>query len=45
MRVPQFDLINASIAIASKVPLITMDKNHFPRINDLSEFDFLELWE
>lgn len=43
-RVPQFDLLNASIAIANKVTLITKDKNHFPRINDLSEFDFLELW-
>ena len=45
LRVPQFDLINASIAIANKVSLITRDKNHFPRINDLSEFDFLDLWE
>ena len=44
LRVPQFDLLNASIAIANKVLLITRDKNHFPRINDLSEFDFLELW-
>lgn len=44
LRVPQFDLLNASIAIANKVTLITKDKNHFPRINDLSEFDFLELW-
>jgi len=45
MRVPQFDLLNASIAIANKVHLITKDKRHFPRINDLSEFDFLELWD
>jgi len=45
LRVPQFDLLNASIAIAYKVILITRDKNHFPRINDLSEFDFLELWD
>ena len=45
LHVPQFDLLNASIAIANKVALITRDKNHFPRINDLSEFDFLELWE
>ena len=45
MRVPQFDLLNASIAIANKVILITKDKKHFPRINALSEFDFLELWE
>ncbi len=45
IRVPQFDLLNASIAIANKVALITRDKNYFPRINDLSEFDFLELWE
>ncbi len=45
MRVPQFDLLNASIAIANKHTLITKDKRHFPRINALSEFDFLELWE
>ncbi|TFG27495.1 MAG: type II toxin-antitoxin system VapC family toxin [Promethearchaeota archaeon] len=45
LRVPQFDLLNASVAIANKVHLITRDKNHFPRINALSEFDFLELWE
>lgn len=45
LRVPQFDLLNASIAIANKVTLITKDIRHFPRINDLSEFDFLELWE
>jgi len=45
LRVPQFDLLNASIAIANNVILITRDKNHFPRINKLSEFDFLELWE
>lgn len=45
LRVPQFDLLNASIAIANNVILITRDKNHFPRINDLSEFDFLELWK
>ena len=45
MRVPQFDLLNASIAIANKVILITKDKKHFPRINSFSEFDFLELWE
>ena len=45
LRVPQFDLLNASIAIANNIILITRDKNHFPRINDLSEFDFLELWE
>ncbi|KKM66336.1 hypothetical protein LCGC14_1482210 [marine sediment metagenome] len=44
-RVPQFDLLNASIAIANKVILITKDKKHFPRINAFSEFDFLELWE
>jgi len=44
LRVPQFDLLNASIAIANKVILITRDKHHFSRINDLSEFDFLELW-
>ncbi len=44
MRVPQFDLLNASIAIANKVTLITNDKRHFPRINAFSEFDFLELW-
>lgn len=45
MRVPQFDLLNASIAIANKIKLITRDKGHFPRINELSEFEFLELWE
>jgi tRNA(fMet)-specific endonuclease VapC len=45
LRVPQFDLLNASIAIANNIRLITRDRNHFPRINDLSEFDFLELWE
>lgn len=45
MRVPQFDLLNASIAIANKVILITKDKKHFPRINAFSEFNFLELWE
>ena len=45
MRVPQFDLLNASIAIANKVILITKDKRHFPRINSFSEFEFLELWE
>lgn len=45
MRVPQFDLLNASIAIANKVALITKDKRHFPRIVKFSEFDFLELWE
>lgn len=45
LRVPQFDLLNASIAISNRVILITRDKNHFPRINKLSEFDFLELWE
>ncbi len=44
-RVPQFDLLNASIAIANKIPLITRDKKHFPRINEISEFNFLELWE
>ena len=45
LRVPQFDLFNASIAITNKVALITKDRRHFPRINELSEFDFLELWE
>jgi len=45
LRVPQFDLLNASIAISNKVTLITKDRRHFPRINELSEFDFLELWE
>ncbi len=45
MRVPQFDLLNASIAIVNKINLITKDKKHFPRINAFSEFDFLELWE
>ena len=45
MQVPQFDLLNASIAIANKAILIMKDKKHFPRINALSEFDFLELWE
>lgn len=45
LRVPQFDLLNASIAIANKVTLITKDRRYFPRINELSEFDFLELWE
>ena len=45
MRVPQFDLLNASIAIANKVHLITKDKKHFPQISTFSEFDFLELWE
>jgi len=44
-RVPQFDLLNASIAIKTKSHLITRDKRHFLRINALSEFDFLELWE
>jgi len=44
-RVPQFDLINASIAIKNKSRLITRDKRHFPRINALCEFNFLELWE
>ncbi|MHA1148307.1 MAG: type II toxin-antitoxin system VapC family toxin [Promethearchaeota archaeon] len=44
-RVPQFDLIIASIAIANKTQLITKDKRHFPRINALSEYDFLDLWE
>ena len=45
LRVPQFDLLNASISIANKVKLITRDKRHFPRIREFSEFDFLELWE
>lgn len=45
IRVPQFDLLNASIAIANEIPLITRDKSHFPRIVAFSEFDFLELWE
>ncbi len=45
MRVPQFDLLNATIAIANKVNLITKDKKHFPQISTFSEFDFLELWE
>ncbi len=45
LRVPQFDVLNASIAIANKFMLITRDKNHFPRINNISEFDFLELWD
>ncbi len=44
-RVPQFDLLNASIAIKNKIRLITRDKRHYPRINALSEFNFLELWE
>ncbi|MBD3193603.1 MAG: PIN domain-containing protein [Candidatus Lokiarchaeota archaeon] len=44
-RVPQFDLLNAAIAINTKSQLITRDKSHFPRINALSEFDFLELWD
>ncbi len=44
LRVPQFDLLNASIAIANKIHFITHDKKHFPRINEFSEFDFLELW-
>jgi tRNA(fMet)-specific endonuclease VapC len=44
-KVPQFDLLNASIAISNQVSLITRDRKHFPRINNLSEFDFLELWE
>ncbi len=44
-KVPQFDLLNASIAISNQVSLITRDKKHFPRINNLSEFEFLELWE
>jgi predicted nucleic acid-binding protein len=44
-RVPQFDLLNASIAIQNKIRLITRDKRHYPRINALSEFNFLELWE
>lgn len=44
LRVPQFDLQNASIAIANKIRFITHDKKHFPRINEFSEFDFLELW-
>ncbi len=44
LRVPQFDLLNASIAIANKIHFITYNKNHFPRINEFSEFDFLELW-
>ena len=43
-RVPQFDLLNASIAISNRIRLITKDKRHFPRINELSDFDFLELW-
>ncbi|MFX1340720.1 MAG: hypothetical protein ACFFDK_19070 [Promethearchaeota archaeon] len=30
---------------ANKEILIMRDKNHFPRINAFSEFDFLELWE
>ena len=42
-KVPQFDLLNASIAIANQVLLVTRDKKHYPRINDISEFDFLEL--
>jgi tRNA(fMet)-specific endonuclease VapC len=45
LRAPQFDLLNASIAIANQLVLITRDKSHFPRINDLSEFNFLELWD
>jgi tRNA(fMet)-specific endonuclease VapC len=45
IRVPQFDLLNASIAIANEILLITKDNRHFPRIVAFSEFDFLELWE
>jgi len=45
LRVPKFDLLNASIAIANKFYLITRDKKHFPRINQFTEFDFLELWD
>lgn len=45
LRVPKFDLLNASIAIANKFFLITRDKKHFPRINKFTEFDFLELWD
>ena len=45
LRIPKFDLLNASIAIANKYLLITRDKKHFPRINQFTEFDFLELWD
>jgi tRNA(fMet)-specific endonuclease VapC len=45
LRVPKFDLLIASIAIANKFCLITRDKKHFPRINKFTEFDFLELWD
>ena len=45
LRVPQFDLLIASMAIANEIPLITKDKRHFPRINALSEYDFLEMWD
>jgi len=44
-RVPQFDLLNASIAIANKISLITKEQKHFLQIKEFSEFDFLELWE
>jgi len=44
MRVPQFDLLIASMAISNKIQLISKYKRHFPRINELSEYDFLELW-
>ncbi len=44
LRVPKFDLLNASIAISNKINLITRDKRHYSRINEYSDFNFLELW-
>jgi predicted nucleic acid-binding protein len=44
-RVPQFDLLNASIAIANKISLVTREQRHFLIIKEFSEYDFLELWE
>lgn len=44
-RVPQFNLLNVSNAIANKLCVIIKNKRHFPKINELSEFEFLELCE
>jgi len=44
-RVPQFDLLNASIAISNKAILITKEKKHFEKIRQFSEYAFLEIWE
>ncbi len=45
LRIPKFDLLNASIAIAHNMRLITKDRRHFPRIKEIVETDFLEFWD